>query len=170
MTEAPELGEHLGHRLSGRVGAGRVGVEAALAHLPEDRLGHEGSGGVVRAQEEDVEGGSHVNLGLILGEESRQVATEVRSSATARLRQEAEERAQAGKTDRIDDVATLPGGLNETGLLQGSQMERQRRRQLPQRAGEFAGRHAGRSLARQKPHQVEAGLLRKGGKSGSYVR
>ncbi len=111
-----------------------------------------------------------MNLGLILGEESRQVAAQVGSSATARLRQEAEERAQAGEADRIDNVSALPGGLDEAGLFEGGQMERQRRGRLPQLAGEFAGRHAGGAPGRQEPHQVEAGFLGKGAKSGGCDR
>ena len=111
-----------------------------------------------------------MNLGLILGEESRQVAAEVGSSATTRLGQEAEESAQAGEANRIDDVTALPGGLDEAGLFEGGQMERQRRGLLPQPAGEFAGRHAGGTPGRQKPHQVEAGFLRKGTESGGSVR
>ena len=113
---------------------------------------------------------AHVNLGLILGEESRQVAAEVRSSATTRLGQITEERAQTGEANRIDDVSALPGGLDEAGLFEGGQMERQRRRHLPKLAGEFAGRHAGGALGRQEPHQVEAGFLRKGTESGGSVR
>ena len=62
MAQGGKAVEHLAHRSARRVGARRVGIELAPADFLQDRLRQDRPGGIVRADEEDVERWTHDRL------------------------------------------------------------------------------------------------------------
>src|SRR4051812_12942024 len=101
------------------MGACRVGVELAAPDLVEDRLRHQRAGGIVRAQEQDVECSGHgLVFRWVVGQEAREVAAKLGATAATGLGEEAKQRAQAEEAHGVNQLPSAPRRLDQTGLLE----------------------------------------------------
>ena len=171
VTEGLQPGDHLGIGGLVRVRSGRPGVEPPAAEFLHDRLGHDRTRRIVRAQEQHVEGRAHafvlVGQG---GQQAGQVAAQLRPAAAAGLGEEAQQPAQAGDPHGVDDLPPLPGGLGQPGPLQRGEMEGGRRGGQAEPGGKVTGRQAAGALGQQRAQQVEPGVHRQGGERSSGLR
>ena len=113
----------------------------------------------LRAQEQHVEGGGHAFVLGAGGEQTRDIAAQLRPAAATGLGQEPEQSPQARDPYGVDDLPALPGGLGQARSLERREVKRQGRGRARPSASQSPPRVILTRPGDQQPHQVEPGLL-----------